>query len=128
MLAEGWGDKPGVKIVFGRWEDVINDVGLVQRHNLPTTSLPCWRSVLALFLSVHALSLSLSLSRARSLSIKPPRKVLGGPFVLLFIFFSCGRALTIDDCCDTLEGLLMAFSSIRLTTTLSASTAIYHGF
>lgn len=27
MLAEGWGDKPGVKIVFGRWEDVINDVG-----------------------------------------------------------------------------------------------------
>jgi len=27
MMAEGWGDKPGVRVVFGRWEDVIGDLG-----------------------------------------------------------------------------------------------------
>lgn len=27
MLRDGWGDKPGVRIVFGRWQDVVGDLG-----------------------------------------------------------------------------------------------------
>ena len=27
MIADGWDKKPNVKIVFGRWQDVIGDLG-----------------------------------------------------------------------------------------------------
>jgi len=27
MLADGWDKKPGVRILFGRWQDVIDAVG-----------------------------------------------------------------------------------------------------
>ena len=26
MLATGWGDKPGVRILFGRWQDVLDQL------------------------------------------------------------------------------------------------------
>jgi len=27
MIARGWADKPGVRILFGRWEDVLPQLG-----------------------------------------------------------------------------------------------------
>ena len=30
MLSLGWDKKPGVRVVFGRWQDVIEEVGAVR--------------------------------------------------------------------------------------------------
>jgi protein arginine N-methyltransferase 2 len=29
MLEQGWDKRPGVRILFGRWQDVLPDAGLV---------------------------------------------------------------------------------------------------
>jgi hypothetical protein len=32
MLDAGWADRPGVRVVFGRWQDVIDQVRVISLH------------------------------------------------------------------------------------------------
>ena len=42
MCNQGWDRKPGVRVVFGRWQDVIDQVGEVGLHVCRAVALPLW--------------------------------------------------------------------------------------
>jgi len=79
MLEAGWGDRPGVRIVYGRWQDVLPQLGTFDAIFFDTYGArarpECWldRACAAI---APAPDLSLSLARA---PLSPPRASAATP-------------------------------------------------
>lgn len=48
IIQTGWGDKENVKIVFGRWQDVISQLETYDGNYLSESLIPCFGSVLGI--------------------------------------------------------------------------------